>query len=64
MSSGSKPGLGVGIVEALAQQLNARVEISDATPGSVVTLSGLDITKVKQPSPEGDYPHNRRLTAV
>ena len=64
MSSGSKPGLGVGIVEALAKQLNARVEISDAAPGSAVTLSGLDITKNETALAARRLPHNRRLTAV
>ena len=32
------PGLGTGIVEALAKQLKARVEISDARPGMLVSI--------------------------
>lgn len=38
-ASDAKPGLGTGIVEALARQLDARVEISDASPGTRVTVS-------------------------
>ena len=33
-----KPGLGTGIVNALAGQLSARVEISDAAPGCLVSI--------------------------
>ena len=35
----SKPGLGTGIVEALAGQLDAHVEIIDVDPGTCVTVS-------------------------
>lgn len=34
----AEPGLGTGIVEALAKQLQAIVEISDAHPGTVVAI--------------------------
>ncbi|MEY4953464.1 MAG: hypothetical protein RL299_1888 [Pseudomonadota bacterium] len=34
-----KPGLGTGIVEALAGQLDAEVEIADAHPGTRVTIT-------------------------
>ena len=34
-----KPGLGTGIVEALAGQLDAQVKITDAHPGTRVTIS-------------------------
>ncbi len=37
--SASKPGLGTGIVEALAGQLDASVTITDAHPGTRVTVS-------------------------
>jgi two-component sensor histidine kinase len=33
-----KPGLGTGIVEALASQLGAIVTISDAAPGTKVSV--------------------------
>ena len=33
-----KPGLGTGIVEALAKQLDARVIITDADPGTIVSI--------------------------
>ena len=35
----SKPGLGTSIVEALAKQLDARVEVRNACPGTEVTLT-------------------------
>lgn len=38
--AGAKPGLGTGIVEALSKQLGARVEISDAQPGTRVSIIG------------------------
>ncbi len=34
----SKPGLGTGIVEALAKQLHASVEVTDAHPGTKVSI--------------------------
>jgi two-component sensor histidine kinase len=33
-----KPGLGTNIIEALAKRLEAEVEISDAHPGTVVSI--------------------------
>ena len=35
---GAKPGLGTSIVQALAEQLEARVEISEADPGTKVAI--------------------------
>lgn len=37
--AGVKPGLGTGIVEALAKQLGATVVITDASPGMLVTVA-------------------------
>ena len=34
----AKPGLGTGIVEALAGQLDAIVEVADAKPGTMVSI--------------------------
>ncbi|MFM9977126.1 MAG: sensor histidine kinase [Sphingomonadaceae bacterium] len=34
-----KPGLGTGIVEALASQLDATIAISDAGPGTLITIA-------------------------
>ncbi len=34
----AKPGLGTGIVEALAKHLGAEIRIADANPGTVVSL--------------------------
>jgi len=45
MPSGSeakKGGLGTSIVQALAAQLNANIDISDAAPGTAVTISHLE----------------------
>ena len=33
-----KPGLGTGIVEALAKQLPGRIRVADASPGTAFTL--------------------------
>jgi two-component sensor histidine kinase len=38
-SDAPKAGLGTGIVEALAKNLNGEIELSDARPGTVVTIS-------------------------
>ena len=35
------PGLGVGIVKALAAQLSASVTITDANPGTKVSITNL-----------------------
>jgi two-component sensor histidine kinase len=37
-SHASKPGLGTGIVEALAKQLHASVEVTDGHPGTKVSI--------------------------
>ena len=34
----AKPGLGTGIVEALAKQLGATVRVAPAKPGTVVAI--------------------------
>ena len=46
----SKPGLGTGIVNALAQQLSATVVVTDAKPGTCVTVSCSNASPVKLPS--------------
>ena len=33
-----RPGLGTSIVEALAKQLNARVQVASASPGTAVSI--------------------------
>ncbi len=38
---GHKPGLGTGIIEALAKQLDAEIEVSDASPGTLVSVSSM-----------------------
>lgn len=38
-----KPGLGTNIVEALAKRLEAEVEVSDAHPGTVVSISHAEL---------------------
>jgi two-component sensor histidine kinase len=42
----AKPGLGTGIVEALAKQLQAEVQVSDQRPGTKVSIVYLDIVAV------------------
>ena len=46
----AKPGLGTGIVEALAKQLRGTIHIADAAPGVAFTLvhetSGDDIPQL------------------
>ncbi|MEO6395977.1 MAG: sensor histidine kinase [Devosia sp.] len=34
-----KPGLGTGIIEALAKQLDARIDVTDSAPGTLVSLN-------------------------
>ena len=34
----AKPGLGTGIVEALARQLGGHIRVADASPGTAFTL--------------------------
>ena len=43
----AKPGLGTGIVEALARQLNARVRVSDGKPGTDVSIIHTQIAAVE-----------------
>jgi two-component sensor histidine kinase len=38
-SDAPKAGLGTGIVEALAKNLMGKIEVSDAGPGTVVTIT-------------------------
>jgi len=40
-SESTTPGLGTGIVRALAQQLHARIEITDANPGTTISIIGV-----------------------
>ncbi|KPF71141.1 histidine kinase [Bosea sp. AAP35] len=50
----AKAGLGTGIIEALAGQLGAEVSVTDARPGTIVTLShvaGEDTSETAQPDP-------------
>jgi len=53
----STPGLGTGIVEALAHQLNARVQVADAHPGTIVSVvhsqiaAVADDTEIEEPKP-------------
>jgi two-component sensor histidine kinase len=44
-----RAGLGTSIVEALARQLDAVIAISDANPGTGVTIAHTHIAKVAQP---------------
>jgi len=37
-TAAAKPGLGTSIVEALAKQLGARVQVADAGPGASVSI--------------------------
>jgi two-component sensor histidine kinase len=40
--SNPKPGLGSGIVDALARQLRGRISLTDALPGLQFSLEGVD----------------------
>ncbi|MBP1847829.1 two-component sensor histidine kinase [Rhizobium petrolearium] len=42
-----KAGLGTGIVEALVKNLDGKIELSDAGPGTVVTISHRDTTDLE-----------------
>jgi len=42
----STPGLGTSIVEALANQLDARVQVADAHPGTIVSVAHTQIAAV------------------
>jgi two-component system, sensor histidine kinase PdtaS len=37
-TAGATPGLGTSIIEALAKQLHARVQVTDAGPGTAVSI--------------------------
>jgi two-component sensor histidine kinase len=37
--AGAQAGLGTSIVQALAKQLDARINVSDSSPGTLVTLT-------------------------
>ena len=41
------PGLGTSIVEALARQLRARVQVADAKPGTDVSIIHIQIAIVE-----------------
>jgi two-component sensor histidine kinase len=43
----AKPGLGTGIVQALAKQLRAVVKVNDAGPGTAVYIAYTHITAVQ-----------------
>ena len=43
----AKPGLGTSIVEALAKQLKARVQVADANPGTKVSIAHHQIAAVE-----------------
>jgi two-component sensor histidine kinase len=43
----AKPGLGTGIVEALAKHLHAFVVVLDAAPGAAITVSGVSLPAKK-----------------
>ena len=45
--SKAAPGLGTSIVEALARQLHARVQVTDARPGTTVSVSHTQIAAVE-----------------
>jgi two-component sensor histidine kinase len=45
-----KPGLGTSIVEALANQLKAKVRVSDAHPGTAVSIVHTQLAAVEPPS--------------
>jgi two-component system, sensor histidine kinase PdtaS len=38
-TAGPTPGLGTSIIEALAKQLHARVQVADARPGTAVSIA-------------------------
>jgi two-component sensor histidine kinase len=48
----AKPGLGTGIVEALAKQLEARIQVKDANPGTEVRVAHTQIAIVAENGPE------------
>jgi two-component sensor histidine kinase len=46
-TASAMPGLGTSIVRALVQQLKARIEVSDAHPGTAVSVTHTQIEAVK-----------------
>jgi two-component system, sensor histidine kinase PdtaS len=57
--SAAKPGLGTSIVEALAKQLGADVEVFDAKPGTRVSLVHREIAA--RPAAANDEPQNQAV---
>lgn len=49
----AKPGLGTSIVQALAAQLNCRVQVSDCHPGTTVSVIHTKIAAVADDEPTG-----------
>jgi two-component sensor histidine kinase len=49
-SASAKPGLGTSIVEALSKQLKAVLKVTDADPGTIVSLSHTQIAAVRMPA--------------
>ena len=50
-SKPSKPGLGTGIIEALAKSLKGDIEVTDTDPGTAVSISHKDCTAANDISP-------------
>lgn len=50
----SAPGLGTSIVDALAHQLNARVQVADAHPGTIVSVVHTQIAAVADDQEDED----------
>jgi two-component sensor histidine kinase len=46
-SESAKPGLGTSIVQALTMQLHALVKVSDARPGTAVSVTHTQIAAVR-----------------
>ncbi|MEO6395982.1 MAG: histidine kinase dimerization/phosphoacceptor domain -containing protein [Devosia sp.] len=46
-----KPGLGTGIVEALARQLDGKLDVTNAKPGTLVSLTALPIAGASRFAP-------------
>jgi two-component sensor histidine kinase len=47
----AKPGLGTNIVQALTAQLHATVKVTDAHPGTMVSIAHVQIATVRTPEP-------------
>ncbi|MDB5425083.1 MAG: histidine kinase [Phenylobacterium sp.] len=59
-----RPGLGTSIVQALAQQLEATVDVERAHPGTRVAVSHTQIALIdEEPRPVGEASHVRRPAA-